>query len=463
MNRILASMVGHLPSGLSNTASILVVDQPFIDNIPAVVNFTGGDYFYLTLQEGYIREIVKVTGKGSNFLGIVRAQGGTTIRTFTPLATYSTELNEAYITDIAAGLPPVSATIVTGANMAAVTQSPVGTFNVNVPYPVIQGISGIEVSRVGGTWQVGLSDAALCCGDGTIPGVGGVSIVGAGIAAVALAGGIYTVTVPTPNFTGAGVSVTGSWPDLVFTASGGGGGGTVISVDAGIGISITGAPDINPTINITNTLASAYSCDDIDFNAGGQATRIENTFNPISTTIVNAPLTQVRTGSSVVLSVTAAAEGVVGVVALADSAVALDPTDVTTAVTPKMLSTVIADLAGGSLLGSQSYTGEADSAYTITVPTTAFTLTLAVGQRALVVAALHVRSSSAPTVAQNYGMAVFSGVGPTRIQSSKLISQNQQTMSFYIDGPFTDTLVLKTTALSAPQEVVSFSLTAMVP
>lgn len=460
MNRVIPTFTGYLTQALASGSTTLFVPVDFFNYVSSALNFGAGDYFYLSISEGILYEEVKVTNKGANYLVVTRARGGTTAQNFTALAQYNTALTKAGVLDISLGNTPVAGFVVTADGQASVDQSPAGTFNVHVPAITINGLAGIEVSKIGQVYQIGISADLLCSGDSGAGSPSSVSVIGAGIASVVFAAGIYTVTVPAPVFTGVGVSVTGTWPNLTITASGGGG-GTVLSVAAGPGLSITGGPTVNPTVNMDNTLPGAVNTDDIDFNARGQAIRIDPEYNPISIITPVAPLSVSRALGNVTISVVEGAEGVVGVVALADSASPLDPGDVTTAVTPKLLSSVIADLAGGSLSGGQSYSGEADASYTDTVATTAILLDIPSGESVLVIANVTVQDSATPAAAQRYGMAVFSSTGAARLQSNKSITQNSQTMIFILSGPFTDGLVLKTTALTGTVAVASQSLVAI--
>lgn len=461
MNRVIPTFMGYLDQALPIASTTLFVDSLFFNYVSSALNFGVGDYFYLSISEGVNYEEIKVTNKGVNYLVVTRAQGGTTAKNFTVLAAYSTALNKAGVLDISLGNTPVAGFVVTADGQATVDESPAGTFNVHVPNITIQGLAGLEVSKIGQTYQLGISADLLCSGGDGSGSTSDISIIGAGIAAVSLSAGVYTINVPAPVFTGVGVSVTGTWPNLTITGGGGAGGGTVTSVGAGSGLSITGGPTVNPTVNLNNTLPGVVSTDDIDFNAKGQATRIDPEYNPISILTPTAPLSVSRALGNVTISVVESAEGVVGVVALADSAAPLNPTDATTAVTPKLLSSVISDLAGGSITGGQSYSGEADASYTNTVPTTAVTLDLASGEKAVVIANITVQDPIAPATAQQYGMAVFSSSGSARLQSNKSITQNSQTMIFVLTGPFTDALVLKTTALTGTVAVASQSLMAI--
>jgi hypothetical protein len=393
---------------------------------------------------------------------MTRAQGDTNAQVFTAAAVYNTAMTVADVKEIANGLVAIPAITIVGSGIANVTTDGAGNYTVNVTQPNLVGASGLEVTQAFPDYTVALINNGSCCaGDDEIGGTGGsITIVGGGIANVSNDGnGNYTVNVPSPNFIGAGIAITGVWPNLTYTVAAGGA-GTVTSVGAGPGLSITGDPAVNPTVNLTNTGVTAGTYGDFTVNARGQVTDIAVGFNPVSTIAVANGLSVGRVGSTVTVSGVDAAEGVKGVVALADADSPLDPADVTTAVTPKLLAAVVADIAGPELFGGQVYSGEADADYTNTVATTAIALTLDATDKVLVIATLSIRDNSAPTVAQEYGMALFTASG-TMLHSNKKLTQNNQTLTAIIAGPLTDGLVLKTTALVGSAAVVSQAIAAL--
>jgi hypothetical protein len=437
------------------------VDATFISLVQASVNFGAGEYFYLSIQEDDLVEEVKVTDVSGTNLVITREQGDTDAQVFTAAAIYNTAMTVADVKEIANGLVAIPAITINGSGIVNVTTDGAGNFTVNVTQPNIAGASGLEVTQAFPDYTVALIAGGNCCaGDEELPGDGGaITINGSGIANVTNDGsGNYTVNVPSPNFTGAGVAITGAWPDLTFTVTASS--GTVTGITAGDGLTLTGDPATNPTISIDNTGVIAGVYGDITVNARGQFTNIAVGFNPISAAAVANGLSVARVGSTVTVSGIDAAEGVKGVVALADADSPLDVDDVTTAVTPKLLAGVVSDIAGPSLFGGQVYSGEADSDYTNTVATTAIALTLDATDQVLVIATLSVRDNSAPTVAQEYGMALFTATG-TRIQANKKLTQNNQVLTAIITGPLTDGLILKTTALAGSAAVVSQAVAAL--
>jgi hypothetical protein len=60
----------------------------------------GGNYFWLTLEEGSTREIMKVTARASDTLTVVRAQQGTTAQSFTTAAKVQQRLTKQTLVDL---------------------------------------------------------------------------------------------------------------------------------------------------------------------------------------------------------------------------------------------------------------------------------------------------------------------------------------------------------------------------
>ena len=449
---------GLILGAISDVSTILLVDSTFLDIVNSAMDFGAGDYFYLKLQEDDTLEEVKVVNATSTYLVIERAA---TAYPFTLAATYSTALGAAAVADIAAGVAPVAPITINGSGIANVTTDGAGTYTINVTQPNITGQTGIEVTQAFPDYGVALIAGGNCCeGDDIDTGGADINIVGSGISDVSNDGnGTYTINTPSPTFSGAGVTISGVWPNLIFTVTAVGS-GTVTSVAVGPGLSITGNPAVNPTINFNNSGVTAGAYGDMVVNARGQITSIAVGFNPVSAIAAANGLNVGRAGSTVTVSGIDAAEGVKGVVALADADAPLDTDDITTAVTPKLLASVLSDIAGPELYGGQLYSGEAGADYTNVVPSTAISLLLDAGDKAIVFANLTVRDNSAPTVAQNYGIALFDATG-NLLHANKKLTQNNQFFMAIISGPFNDGLVLKTTAMPGSAAIISQAVSAL--
>jgi hypothetical protein len=84
-----------LSAGINDSVtSITVVDGSVLPSP------TGGDYTYVTIEEGSTREIVKMTARSTNTLTVTRAQDGTTGQTFTAAATVSVRVVRGVFDDI---------------------------------------------------------------------------------------------------------------------------------------------------------------------------------------------------------------------------------------------------------------------------------------------------------------------------------------------------------------------------
>lgn len=462
MIKRIISRTGFITSAISDTSLVVPVDAAFLALIAASVNFGAGDYFYMSLEEGEKIEEVKVTEAGVSYLVIER---GTPAYTFSAAAKYNTALTHRATLELAATMTPVPTFNITGAGVATVADLGGGNFEITVPEPTIAGVSGIEVAGTYPTWEIGLTAGAGCCpsDDDSGGGEGGtpLSLVASGIVTIGEVGDDTVINVDAPNFSfSSGGSVTGTWPNLVFNYPSGGG-GTVTSVAVAGGLALTGNPALDPTISIANTGVTAGDYAGVQINVKGQITAVPITFAPISVATPGTGIQIARAVGSDEITVSAveAAVGVVGVVALADADEPLDETDETTAVTPRMLAEVIADLEGAVSYGGQTYSGEADADYTETLPTTGIALVLEAGETALVWANTTARGAVL-TDPVNYALAVFEA-GGVRVMANKKINQNNQSMQFSIAGPYTGSLILKHTALAAGEAMHSYALHAM--
>lgn len=88
-----------LASGISNSATSLSVASGAGALFPAI---SGANYFYATLKEGALVEIVKVTARSTDAFTVVRAQDGTTGQTFTAAATVKLNLTAAVFAELPA-------------------------------------------------------------------------------------------------------------------------------------------------------------------------------------------------------------------------------------------------------------------------------------------------------------------------------------------------------------------------
>lgn len=86
-----------LASGISNVATSLTVAAGKGALFPA----PGANYFYCTLTEGTLIEVVKATARTGDVFTVTRAQDGTSAQTFTAAATIKLNLTAAVMAELA--------------------------------------------------------------------------------------------------------------------------------------------------------------------------------------------------------------------------------------------------------------------------------------------------------------------------------------------------------------------------
>lgn len=459
---------GTLTQDISSAASVLPVDADTVALLLSNVNFISGDWTYLSLDNGVYSEEVKVTGVTGGLLIVTRAASGSVAQVFAAINTVvADKVGADAIRDLIAANPAPSDVTVSGSGIANVSQPTAGSYVVNVTAPNIQGTNGLAVT---GLWpnislNLELADGGCCggCGAGGTTG-GGVNqvIVNSAILSASVSGQILTLGLPSPSFNGVnGITVSGSW-ETGFSISGGGAGGTgtVTEVSAGTGLTLTGSPNTNPTLSLTATGVAAGTYGGFTFNAQGQLVTVASGFAPVgSFALVNGG-TVVRTGSDYAVTLALADVGQLGIVALADSAAPINSADDSSAVTPKMLAAALG-ASGGAVLGAGSSTGESDAAYNNVLSSTAITLSLTAGQKAIVIGEVEA-VNTAPTTPSNFGVGVFNSSG-VKLYASRKVVQNKQVVVFMITGAMASTNIsLVTTALDAADSITSSFLSAVV-
>lgn len=88
-----------LSAGINNSVTSISVTDGSVLPSP-----TGGDYAYLTIEEGSTREIVQLTARSGNTLTVTRARDGTTGQTFTTSATVTLRLPKIVLDEIWTGI-----------------------------------------------------------------------------------------------------------------------------------------------------------------------------------------------------------------------------------------------------------------------------------------------------------------------------------------------------------------------
>lgn len=457
---------GTLTQNVSAAATLLPVDTDTLSLLQAQVNFSGGDWTYLTFADDIYSEEVKVLGISGTALQVIRAQSGSTARAFASNATTIYDhVGAAAITDIIAANPAPSALTFAGNGLASAVLD--GTqVTVTVAPPNFVGTDGIVVT---GNWpNLTFSDenqgeGGCGCGGGGGEGGDGVNQVQvtSAILQANIDGTVLHLILPSPAFIGqGGVTVSGSWFEgYTISGAGGGGTGTVVNVGNGTGLGVSGSPNTNPTLFIANTGVAAGTYGGFTFNAQGQLTSVSSGYNPISTIVLTNGGDSTVSGTGYTITLHEADVGVKGIVALADSAAPLNAADDATAVTPKLLAASIANL-GAQLFYGGSSTGETDGSYTNILSATAQNLVLGASDKAIIICECEVVGAD-PTVAANYGLGVFSADN-VKLYSSRKIKQNKQTAIFAISGAYNKTISLVTTTLDSGDAVSTSFLAAIV-
>lgn len=455
---------GTLTADISAATTLIPVDANTYSILSANVNFAGGDWTYLSLDNGVYSEEVKVTGLSNGYLIVTRSCSGSSAHTFSAANTsvYNVVGSDA-IKDIIAANPSPTDLTVQGTGLATTSQVD-NVVTINVPLPQFTGSGGISILGNWPNFEFAYEGASEgCCGGSS----GGSSInlslvVNSSILTGSWSNNILTLGLSAPTFTGSGsVTVSGSWVDgYTISGAGGGGTGTVTSVAGGTGISITGSPNVNPTVSITATGVAAGTYGGFTFNAQGQLTAVASGFSPIGGIAFANGADVASSGTNYTVTLHTADVGVQGIVELADSSTALDSSDDSSAVTPKILSQAISALAG-SVQGAGSSTGEADAAYTNILSATAINVSLSATQKAIIIGEVTVVGPTPGTPVQ-WGLGVFDS-SIVRQYASKSITQSKQTCVFMINGPLNKSISLATTDLSGVSgSVTSSNLAAVI-
>lgn len=462
---------GTLTADISAGTQLIPVDANTLAIINSNLNFTAGDWTYLTLTNEIYSEEVKVYGTSTNYLLVVRACSGSTAQAFSHTNTQIYEhVGAQAITDIITANPSPANVAVAGQGIASATSVTAGettTYTVDVQAPNFTTDTNLEIT---GIWPnlefsyVGNGDSGCCGGGGGSGGGSGLDslIINSPILTGNLTGDVLTLGLAGPTFTGSGgVTVTGSWSaGYTISGSGGGGTGTVQQVFVGTGLSLSGTPTVNPTLSLSNTGVIAGTYGAMTFNAQGQLTNITSGFAPVGSVTLTNGGNVVQVGSAYNITLNTAAVGVPGIVALADSTITFNPADDTNAATPAVVAKAISALSA-TASGAGSSTGEASSAYTNTLTGTAISLTVQAGDTALIIGSVEVIDSSSATQPPAYGVAVIASGGSV-LYSSRICLGGKQSILAIITTAMSTSIAIATTALTGTQSVTSQTLAAVV-
>lgn len=446
---------GTLQGSISAATAVLPVSSALSGAIAATF-VNGVDSTYFSLRTGNFYELVKVTNVAGNNLTVLRGQLGTVAQVF-PIGTeLKYEVTSAALLALVGVIP--NTVNIQGTGLAQVSSPVLNTFDINVPAPVFLGDDRISVLGTYPNLQFTYTQEQNDCCD-TETGATGqaiTNVVGEGLVVAFVNGEDAIVRVTPPVFTsGANISVTGAWPNYTISATAGS--GTVASVNAGAGLSLTGSPTVNPTLLIANTGVIAGTYGGVGINVRGQITVVPPTFNPVSIVVAGAGLGYARVGDQVTLTPVVGNIGVKGIVEFADHTDPFNPLDASTAATPAVVALALNSLVTASVAGVNSYTGESDASYTNTISGSTVPLVLASGEKALISAEVVMVDGTTPLTPVSFGIAVFSNA-PAKLKSNRTINQSLQNMQFVLDGPFSGSVTILTTAIPGGSTITTYSL-----
>lgn len=423
----------------------------------------GGSYTYASISDGVNFEIVQITSVSGADLVVVRAQDGTAASSFPTGSCIRYVWTVEGIAATAAG----GSLVLTGTGAATATQTGPNAWTLDVQVPVITASLPIEVMGAYPAWEISFQGTygACCCGGGSGGGSGGTitSITGSGLATVTGGTGpIANIGVLAPNFI-AGTnmtSITGTWPNITFNATGGGGGGTVASVTGSTKILISGS-GTNPVVNLVTTgIGGSSPYNGLTFDNWGCITAVNSSYVPITVVASTNPGVLVTTvGSTATFFIGNATTSQRGLALLAaTTAVAsANASDSTSAVTPAGLNAVLATLA--TPIAFSSYASASSGSYTNTLGTINVPA-VAAGINVVITAAVSV-TDSASVSPPTWGLAVFGGA--SLVQGVQAIYTGTHYLRFVVSGPLgATTYSLKTTALNGTTTVVAQEIDAMV-
>ena len=164
MAEILFTNFAHsqLAGSINSSATTLLLETGHGARFP---NPSGGDFFYVTLENAsLVREIVKVTGRSTDTLTIVRAQDNTTAASWSAGDTVALRLNAAAIEYminevVRRTAADGSAIIPTGDESERDGSPAAGYFRFNTDVSKFEGYNGTTWGSVGGGATGGGADA----------------------------------------------------------------------------------------------------------------------------------------------------------------------------------------------------------------------------------------------------------------------------------------------------------------
>lgn len=455
-------LVGYLAQSIAADTTLLPLNQDGIDKLSSALS--DGDWTYLYIQSALGEpEEVKVTSVEDDYIVVVR---GTNASAHDQGSTLHGVLNAAAVQDIVNDLTIPANVTITGAGGTTVSNpSPQNYLVTSKAYQFV-GENGIVVTYEdsGNTRTVTISAESLlsgCCGTSGLPdtgGSGGINNVNAsGSVSAYISSGTLFISGEQVNVSaGAGISVSGSFPNFTVSLAGGGSAGSVTSVNAGAGILVTGNPAVNPTVAMANTGVVAGNYGGLVVNGRGQIENIPLGFNPISSIVFADGGTANVVNGVATVTMDNADVATRGIVALADETAPFDPNDTATAATPAVVALAMAG-AVPLLHAAGSSTGEADGDYTNTLSGTTLNIDLAAGEKALLLGDVVMVDGTNPLTPVAFGVAVFTSAA-VKLYGSKKVTQNKQSICSVITGPLQAQVVIATTAVPSGASVQTQNL-----
>lgn len=405
----------------SPSATAITANSATTALLLSLLGNAAGNYTSVTVTDGVNNEIMFLTGVTGGAITVDRAQEGTTATTLASGATVRFAWTETSILAIATGVP---------------------------------GAPGSPGSA-GATGATGAKGAP---GDAVV-------VTGSGIATETIGGPIdYNINVDAPNFVnGAGINITGTWPNITITCTlTQGGTGTVTSVASGSSgtIAVTSDPTITPTLDLATIGPGAGTYGGITINDYGQIVSFSSTLiTSLSTATSGVSLANPSQGVwTVNIANASTSQRGLTAFATATNAASNDVSNQTQAVTPAGVNAVVNALVitPATLTISGTQNALSSGSYTNTISGLPIAVAVASGKFAFVDIYVEVYDSVATTVVQNFGIALFNG-GTLLVGVSNLIPSSVRRLQYLVTGPLSATLTVKTTTLTGTQTLGSYS------
>jgi hypothetical protein len=442
----------------SPSATQIVLPTADLNTLNTILSNTG--FTSVQVYDGINLELMFVNGVTGGAANVTRGVEGTTA---VPLAAGATVRFVWTTTGIQfeAGNP----TAVTCAGHDAVTVTGGPNYEISAPIVTVEAGPGIDVTGSFPAFTVTNTSPGGATGPAGPTGPSPV-LTGSGTVVVSPIAGGYNIDVP-PGALGAGsgISLSGSWPNIVITnTQTQGGTGTVTNLVAGNGIAISGGtPTINPTVSLTNTGIAAGTYGGITVTVDGRISAIAAGFVTSIASLNVALVVSTPSVGTINLNLQNGTDTTPGILQLAPTSAAgsNDPSNTTMAVTPAGINSVVASLPTSSttisVTGNQVALGS--SSYTNIVPGIGIVMAVPAGKSVLLDVFVEVVDPSNPTVVQSFAMGIFNGA--VLLAGNSQIPSCTRNLKYLINGVFGGTITVNTTALTGTQVLGSYSISTI--